>query len=134
MLVIVAALFALRSARPDCETISGSDELTLDSSRIGKPAFYCYEDAGRRLRFILARGSDGKVRSVMDACGQCYPFHKGFAANKDELICRLCGNRYPVNHMRKGKASCVPVAVPSHEEGGRVTIRSADLKKFRWLF
>lgn len=135
LIVLAAGIFALRSARPGCESISGAGELTIDSARIADRAgFYCYNDAGRKLRFILARGSDGKVRSVMDACEQCYPFHKGFVATRSELICRLCGNRYPVNHMLEGKASCVPVALPSHEEAGKVTIQSADLKKFGWLF
>ncbi len=135
LIVIAAVVFALRSARPECETVRGSGVLTIDLARIGKrTGFYCYEDAGRKLRFILARGSDGKVRSVMDACQQCYPFHKGFTATRGELVCRLCGNRYPVNHMLAGKASCVPVALPSREAGGKISIRSAYLKKFGWLF
>lgn len=135
LIVLAAGVFAFHSARPGCETINGDGELTIDSSRVaGKAGFYCYKGAGHELRFILARGSDGKIRSVMDACKQCYPFHKGFAATKGELVCRLCGNRYPINHMLAGKASCVPVALPSHEENGKVSIRSADLKKFGWLF
>lgn len=135
LIAAAAGVLAFHSARPGCDPVSGGSTLAIDSARVAdKAAFYCYKDAGRKLRFILARGSDGKIRSVMDACEQCYPFHKGFTATGGELVCRLCGNRYPINHMLAGKASCVPVALPSREEGGRISIRSADVKKFGWLF
>lgn len=135
-LAVAGAFLAFRVVRPGCEPLSGDRLLTIDSSRVkaDKAGFFCYNDAGRKLRFILARGSDGKVRSVMDACAQCYTFHKGFSASGGELVCRLCGNRYPINHMLQGKASCVPVAVPSQEDGGKISITIADLKKLRWLF
>ena len=117
--------------------LTGSNVVALDSGRVktNRISFFCYSDsAGAQLRFILARGTDGRVRSVMDACAQCYAFHKGFSTDGKELVCRLCGNRYPIDHMLSGKASCVPVAVPSSEDGGRIRINIADLKKRKWLF
>ena len=133
----VAIAMTISMAQPGCTSVSGKTELVIAGKtlKIGQPGTFCYRDgAGRQLRFVLARGGDGKVRSVMDACAQCYNFHKGFTYSDGYLICRLCGNRYPINHMTTGKASCVPVALPSTESDGRVTIRTADLTKRAWLF
>ncbi len=124
-------------AKPGCTSVDGKDALVI-SGRVldkGVAKTFCYrDDAGKNLRFVLARGTDGKVRSIMDACSQCYAYHKGFAYSDGYLICRQCGNRYAINHILAGKASCVPIAVPSNETDGKVTIRTADLKKMEWLF
>ena len=124
-------------AKPECTSVDGKDTLVISGHLLdkGTAKTFCYrDDAGKQLRFVLARGTDGKVRSVMDACSQCYTYHKGFTYSDGYLVCRLCGNRYPVDHILSGKASCVPIAVPSDESDGQVTIRTADLKKNGWLF
>ena len=132
---VLAITFSM--AKPACISVDGKDQLVISGRLLdkGTARSFCYrDDAGKRLRFVLARGSDGKVRSVMDACSQCYAFHKGFAYSDGYLICRTCGNRYPIDHMMSGKASCVPIALPSSEADGKVTIRTSDLKKMEWLF
>lgn len=100
----------------------------------GTGRFYSLKDSGRELRFVLARGGDGKVRSVFDACGQCYRYRKGFTIVGHELICRLCGNRYPIDHMMIGKASCAPVAISSQVKDGYVVVKIENVKKGSWLF
>ncbi len=133
----VALAMTISMAKPGCTCIEGKDELVISGRLIdrGTAKTFCYRDeAGKNLRFVLARGSDGKVRSVMDACSQCYIYHKGFAYSDGYLICRQCGNRYPIDHMLSGKASCLPIALPSNEANGKVIIRTADLKKNGWLF
>ena len=133
----VAVVTTISLAKPGCTAVDGKDALVISGRSLhsGSAKIFCYRDeAGQKLRFILARGSDGKVRSVMDACAQCYNFHKGFNVSNGFLICRLCGNRYPINHILTGKASCVPVALPNRESNGAITIKTADLSKSRWLF
>src|ERR1700736_3396993 len=123
-----ALAITISMAMPGCTSVTGKDALVISGRLLdtGSARVFCYRDrAGKNLRFVLARGTDGKVRSVMDVCSQCYTYHKGFAYSDGYLICRLCGNRYPVNHILSGKASCVPIAVPSNETGGNVTIRTA---------
>src|SRR5271170_6674492 len=51
-----------------------------------------------------------------------------------ELICRVCGNHYPIAQMTEGKASCVPVSLKHEDEGGIVHIKTADLRAGRELF
>ncbi|HVN30026.1 MAG TPA: Fe-S-containing protein [Candidatus Binataceae bacterium] len=133
----VAFAMTISIAQPGCTSVAGKDELVISGRLIDKGSahFFCYrDDAGKQLRFVLARGSDGTMHSVMDACSQCYANHKGFECSGGYLICRQCGNRYPIDHMMNGKASCVPIALPEREAGGKVTIRTADLKKMEWLF
>jgi uncharacterized membrane protein len=130
-------VMAVSMAKPGCTEVEGRDTLVISGRLLdkGTAKTFCYrDDAGKNLRFVLARGSDGKVQSVMDACSQCYAYHKGFAYSDGYLICRLCGNRYPIDHILAGKASCVPIGLRSTEADGKVTIRTADLKKNGWLF
>jgi uncharacterized membrane protein len=133
----VAIAATISMAKPGCTSVDGKDALIISGRLIdkGTAKVFCYNDvAGKKLRFVLARGTDGKLQSVMDACEQCYTYHKGFAYEDGFLICRLCGNRYPINHLLSGRGSCVPVAVPSSESDGKIIVRTADLKKMSWLF
>ncbi len=131
------AAFLIFTAAADCTPVTGSDAVAVNVSalRPGGARLFCYrDDAGRRLRFVLARGHDGKVRSVFDACRQCFAYHRGYRIAGGELICRVCGNHYPIDRMTEGKASCVPVSLAHEEDSGIVHIKTADLKAGRALF
>ena len=116
-------------------TGSGDVAVNVSALRPGSARLFCYtDDAGKRLRFVLARGDDGKVRSVFDACRQCFTFHRGYRVVGGELICRVCGNHYPIDHMTEGKASCVPASLPHEDDSGIVRIKTADLEAGHALF
>jgi uncharacterized membrane protein len=135
--IALAAAIAIPGFRARCVELKGDGAVTVALSRLagGAAHLFCYRDsAGERLRFLLARGGDGKVRAVFDACRQCYTFHQGYDVAHGMLICRLCGNRYPIDHMTKGEASCVPVVLPHREQGSKVVIKVSDLKTGAGLF
>jgi uncharacterized membrane protein len=138
VVLCVGAVVASNWARiPRCIPIGGAGVLSIPLSQLspGQAKLFCYKDtAGEKIRFILARGNDGAVHSVFDACRQCYAYHKGYRLTKNGLVCRLCGNRYSVDHMMAGKASCVPVRIPHKEAGGAVRISAADIRAGRGLF
>ncbi len=137
LVAAAAALAALPVLGPRCTELRGSGVLTVSLARLvqGEAQRFCYRDrAGERLRFLLARGSDGKVRSVFDACRQCFRFHQGYKIEHGVLICRLCGNRYPIDHMTEGKASCVPIKLPHSQSGSVVRIKVSDLERGKGLF
>lgn len=122
---------------PRCTVVRANRLLTLDITHLvaGRARLYCLkQDAARKIRFVLARGSAGVIYTAFDACRQCYTFHKGYQLVDGALICRLCGNRYPIDHMLQGKASCVPVELPHRLEGNTLKIDTADLAKGRNLF
>ncbi len=132
-----AAASLIFIATSNCTTVTGTDEVAVNVSamRPGSARLFCYtDDAGKRLRFVLARGRDGKVRSVFDACRQCFAFHRGYRLVGGELICRECGNHYSIDRMTEGKASCVPVSLPHEDDSGIVHIKTADLKAGHGLF
>jgi uncharacterized membrane protein len=122
--------------RPRCVHVSGADRIEIPAAALARNAvsFFCYDDGGDHLRFMLARDSGGVVHSAFDACNQCSGFHKGYAQSHGEVVCRFCGNKYPLRALEKGKASCVPVALPSREQDGTVEVTVADLKRGRDLF
>jgi uncharacterized membrane protein len=137
LILAAGAAFLVFTASSECTMVTGSDELAISLPRLSSASaqLFCYKDAaGERLRFVLARGNDGKVRSVFDACRQCFSYHRGYRISGGELICRVCGNHYPIDRMTEGKASCVPVSLPHEDDGGIVHIKTADLRAGRALF
>ncbi len=130
------AAFLLFTATSTCTAVAGSGVVSVDVSVLarGSARMFCYNDAGKKLRFVLARGTDGKVRSVFDACRRCFTFHRGYRVAGGELICRVCGNHYRIDRMSGGKASCVPASFPHEDSSGAVKIRTADLRTGAALF
>src|SRR5271170_7689282 len=125
LILSAGAAFLVFTANSECTMVTGSDEVAINLPRLSSASaqLFCYKDAaGERLRFVLARGNDGKVRSVFDACRQCFSYHRGYR------ISRVCGNHYPIDRMTEGKASCVPVSLPHEDDGGIVHIKTADLR------
>jgi len=123
--------------RPRCREVRGEETVSISLTQLtrGGVDFFCFRDlAGEKLRFILARGTDGKVESAFDACAQCYKFGKGYTMSQGELICRLCGTHYQVRSLGTGKASCVPVRLPNEQTGKTVNVKVSDLQKGRSLF
>jgi uncharacterized membrane protein len=137
VLLLAGTLLMSRMSRPACTLLSGAETLTIKLGDLapGKIRAFCYTDeAGRKLRFLLARDSSGQVHAVFDACRQCYKFHKGYSYSHGYLICRLCGNRYPIEVASPGAASCVPVPLVHQTGRDRVAIKVADVKAGKWLF
>jgi Membrane iron-sulfur containing protein FtrD-like len=137
LVAALAMLAVLPILRTRCIELRGAETLTISLAHLegGDAHLFCYRDrAGERLRFLLARGNDGKVRAVFDACRQCYKFHQGYDVARGMLICRLCGNRYPIDHMTRGEASCVPVSLPHHDDASAVEVKVSDLKSGAALF
>jgi uncharacterized membrane protein len=136
-LAIGAAVAAGPILAPRCSPVNGESVVTapLDALTPGTARFFCYRDpAGHMVRFVLARANDGIVRSVFDACRQCYRFHKGYTVADGFLICRLCGNRYRLDQMQTGMASCQPVHLENSQHGNTVEVRVAALEKGQQLF
>jgi uncharacterized membrane protein len=136
--VLAAAVgFLIFTSNSNCRIVTGRDDVKVNVSalRPGSAQLFCYtDDAGKKLRFVLARGTDGKMRSVFDACRQCFTFHRGYQVAGGELICRVCGNHYRIDRMTAGKASCVPASLPHEDSSGTVRIRTADLRAGHALF
>jgi uncharacterized membrane protein len=129
--------FLVFTSTSNCRIVTGQDEVSVNVSamRPGSAQLFCYtDDAGKKLRFLLARGTDGRMRSVFDACRQCFTFHRGYQVVGGDLICRVCGNHYRIDRMTEGKLSCVPASLPHNDASNTVRIKTADLRAGHALF
>jgi hypothetical protein len=59
---------------------------------------------------------------------------QGYASSDGDLIWRLCGSRYKLSAMEKGRPSRVPVGLPNRQLDGIVEIQVSDLKREKALF
>ena len=97
--------------------------------------FFTYRDrAGDQIRFLLARDATGRIKGAFDACRTCYMHNMGYVSSHGDLICRYCGNRYKLEAMESGLASCVPMKLPLQVTNHTVNIKPADLERERGLF
>jgi uncharacterized membrane protein len=137
LLGVAAILFAAIAAGPRDIPVSANSSVSIDTSdlRQGDVRFFSYRDrAGDQIRFLLARDATGRTKAAFDACQRCYMYHKGYAGSRGALFCRFCGNKYKLEAMESGLASCVPVKLPFQMIGHTVNIKPADLERARGLF
>jgi uncharacterized membrane protein len=137
VLALAAGAWLFATPAAQCTTaraVDGIVSVSLSNLKPGTTRLFCYDDAGKRLRFLLSRGNDGTVQAAFDACRQCYTFHRGYRIEHGEIICRVCGNRYQVAHMTEGKASCVPARLSTRVSGNTVTVQVSNLRAGRSMF
>ena len=134
---VTAAVLWNPFSRPACLRVSGVDRVAINVAGIGKgqAKFFCYRDAaGREIRFVVARDRAGRVRVALDACRQCYIYREGYTTSRGHLVCRFCGNRYRIERMNTGEASCVPLGLRYVEQANVVRIPVADLRANEAMF
>jgi uncharacterized membrane protein len=118
------------SGKPAYQEVSGEDgEVRIERTAIseGAPAYFSYSMRDKRVDFFVLRLRDGSVEAYIDACRKCYTRKRGFGALDGWIICRLCGERYPVENL-KGVGSCYPIPLDVSEGGdGKYIISEDDL-------
>jgi uncharacterized membrane protein len=136
-LVVVAIWLTATANGPQFTAVSANPSVSIQANdlRPGDVRFFTYRArAGDQIRFLLARDATGRIKGVFDACQRCYVYHKGYVSSHGELICRYCGNRYKLEAMESGLASCVPMKLPLQVTDHTVNIKPADLERERGLF
>jgi uncharacterized membrane protein len=111
-LVVVAIWLAATAGEPQFTAASANPSVSIQANdlRPGDVRFFTYRArAGDQIRFLLARDATGRIKGAFDACQRCYMYHKGYVSSHGDLICRYCGNRYKLEAMESGLASCVPM-------------------------
>ncbi len=136
-LAAVAVALSAMARAPEFTPVSANPFISIEPTELarGDIRFFTYRDrAGDQIRFLLARDSTGRIKGAIDACQRCSIYRKGYVSSHGDLVCRYCGNRYKLETMESGLASCVPVKLPFQTTGQTVTIKPADLERERGLF
>jgi uncharacterized membrane protein len=131
VLLLATAAYLAADIRPSATPLFGTGTLSIPISdlRAGEVKFFSYRsDPAGEIRFLLARDSDGHLHGALDACQSCYTYHRGFRSSGGYLICRVCGNRYKLDKLTTGIASCSPVNLKYQNTGKTVQIKTSDLK------
>jgi|GEM_PF-1863481 len=137
LIVAGAASLSIRMRGRDFTSVSGADSVTVPTDTLGRGQvrFYSYRNrSGEKLRFFLGRDSGGEVHAAIDACQRCYTYHKGYVSSHGYLVCKLCGNRYKLDAMTSGIASCAPVKLSMKMAGQAVRVSTAELERNSGLF
>jgi len=91
--------------------------------------FFAYITArGRRVDFFIYRESSGIYRAALDACRECYRWHKGYRLREGAVVCRKCGETFTFDSLHEGRGSCTPIALSSSLEGDFLAIPIAELE------
>jgi uncharacterized membrane protein len=139
VLLIGAAVSYIETTadEPNFTIVAEKPLISIDSNSLkkGDVQFFAYiSRSGDKIRFLLARDSTGKIKAAFDACKLCYIYRKGYYFSHGDLVCRYCGNRYTLEAMESGAASCAPIMLPFQMNGQVVTIKAADLEGGEKLF
>ena len=134
-LVVVAGLsWAVASSRsPASQGSAASSEPTLvDDGTLrfpvatfddGKAHFYSHEMNGKSIEFFVLKSNDGVVRAAFNACDVCFPAHKGYRQEGDEMVCNNCGQRFPSHLINEVRGGCNPSPLERTIEGDQLVIR-----------
>ena len=102
-------------------------KLPLSTFEDGLAHFYSYNIGGTLVEFFVLKSSDGVVRAAFNACDVCYPAHKGYRQEGDEMVCNNCGRRFPSRLINEVSGGCNPVPLTRTVEGSDLVIRVDDL-------
>jgi len=95
-----------------------------------KAVHYRVQLEGREIRFFAVRGSDGTIRTALDACDACFRERKGYEQKGTMMICRNCNMAFPVDRIGPSSVGgCNPHYLPSRIEGDTLVIAVDELRK-----
>jgi uncharacterized membrane protein len=137
MLGLSAVELVHRFAQAPCTAVAGQKVVSVPLLEFapGQARTFCYRDTdGETIRFIVARDADGTIHSAFDACHSCFQYGEGYSFWKGQMVCRFCGQHYPLKDIGTGIASCVPIQLRHLSLADRVQINVADLEAGRRLF
>lgn len=105
-------------------------KIPVASLKTQKASYYRVQLDGREIRFFAVKGSDGRVRTALDACDACYREKKGYEQKGTTMICRNCGMAFPVDRIGPSSVGgCNPHHLPSRIEGDKLVIAVDELRK-----
>lgn len=95
-----------------------------------KASFFSVTLDGKDIRFFAVKGSDGQVRTALDACDVCYRERKGYEQREGVMLCRNCNLTFPIDRIGPSSVGgCNPHFLPSQTTADQVVIAVDELRK-----
>ena len=92
-------------------------------------AFFTYvTSSGRPVDFLVSLDSRNLPTAFLDACRSCYRWKRGYAVDGEYVTCRKCGERFTIDSIQEGRASCVPVPLYSSRRRAELFIPVGELE------
>jgi len=91
-------------------------------------SFYKITLDGTEIRFFAVKGSDGRVRTALDACDVCYKERKGYQQQGDVMLCRNCNLTFPIDRIGPSFVGGCNHPLPSRVEGDQLLVAVEQLQ------
>ena len=125
MLTAVSPLFAMGGQFNMRKPAIADTDLIINIRDISEYAlFYPVEIDGFKMEIIAVRAPDKSIRTVFNACEECYTLGKGYYVQKRSvLVCQQCGDQFTIDHVEIEVGGCNPIPIfPEHKTTGASTI------------
>lgn len=123
-----------REPYPEVLADAGTIRLVAATFADGQARHYTYMHEGQPIEFFVVQSGDGVIRAAFNACDTCYRGRRGYVQDGDEMICVLCGLRFPIAQINTVQGGCNPAALRRTIVGDLVVIQVADLVAGARLF
>jgi uncharacterized membrane protein len=135
--VILAGVFFFRGSGEAPSVIASTDKVSypVGTFEDGKARYYQLKpDDGPPIKFFILKSSDGVVRAAFDACDVCWKAGLGYYQDRDEMVCRNCGQRFASVKVNEVKGGCNPAPLNREVVDGQLVIQIRDILEGRQYF
>jgi uncharacterized membrane protein len=101
--------------------------LPLSTFDDGHAHYYTYQTENGFVEFFVLKSSDGVVRAAFNACDACFPSHKGYRQEGDDMVCNNCGQRFPSVRINEVRGGCNPAPLDRKIIGSNLAIHVNDI-------
>lgn len=113
------------------------DQILIPLAELSQDAnFYEYESPDIIIAYFAVLDADGQPHVAFDACDVCYPSHKGYRQEGEEMVCNNCGNRFEIDGIgtENTAGGCWPGFLPIEITATDVVLQPEDLEAGSWYF
>ena len=100
ILALTGMLAACSSGSHKAVQADGNEvKIPLAELQPQQASFYRITLDGKEIRFFAVKGSDGRIRTALDACDVCFKERKGYQQQGDVMLCRNCNLTFPIDRI-----------------------------------
>jgi uncharacterized membrane protein len=94
----------------------------------GRARFFRYAHGDIEIRYFVVKSADGLIRAAFDACDVCWRANRGYAQDKDYMVCLNCGMRFLTSRVNEVAGGCNPAPLDRRVEDDTLYIAAKDIE------